>query len=226
MNDFNSTLELLRQDFVALAQLEKLRHDFNNSPVGVAEKDERDKQFKKTIDDYRAGMERVLKKMLEYPPYLLRHDPYLAEFHNVAPFDKSVFIMTKYPDDPNSNAQIDLELKAVIQAVCQAVEVCGYKARLATDKHYHGQLWDNVELYLLGCSRGIAIVEDKYKPELNPNIAMEWGWMRGTDRKVFYLVEKDFRKARADWSGLIEQKFDWADPGRDIAAPIRAWLTA
>jgi hypothetical protein len=38
----------------------------------------------------------------------------------------------------------------------------------------HEQLWDNVELYLLGCRRGIAIVEDKYLPELNPNVAMDW----------------------------------------------------
>ena len=46
-----------------------------------------------------------------------------------------------------------------------------------------------------------AMVEDKYAPELNPNVAMEWGWMRGLGRRVLYLVEQTFTKKRADWSG-------------------------
>ena len=51
--------------------------------------------------------------------------------------------------------------------------------------------------------RGIAIVEDKYLPELNPNVAMEWGWMRGMGRNVLYLVEKDFKKQRAEFQDLL-----------------------
>jgi hypothetical protein len=34
---------------------------------------------------------------------------------------------------------------------------------------------------------------------------MEWGWMRGMGRDVLYLVEKDFKKQRADRGGLIDQ---------------------
>ena len=53
---------------------------------------------------------------------------------------------------------------------------------------------------------------------------MEWGWMRGMGRNVLYLVEKDFKKQRADWGGLIERQFDWANPGPDIKAGVEAWL--
>jgi hypothetical protein len=83
--------------------------------------------------------------------------------------------MTKFPD-AGKPAALNAELMAVIQAVCDAVAGRGYVARLASDTPYHNILWDNVELYLLGCKRGVAIVEDKYLPELNPNVAMEWGW--------------------------------------------------
>jgi hypothetical protein len=61
-------------------------------------------------------------------------------------------------------------------------------------------------------------------PELNPNVAMEWGWMRGMGRDVLYLVEQDFKRQRADWGGLIECAFDWANPGPDIKAGVKAWL--
>jgi hypothetical protein len=86
------------------------------------------------------------------------------------------------------------QLEAVIQAARDAVQGCGYVSRVAKDIEYHGLLWDNVELFLLGCKRGIAILEDKFLPELNPNVAMEWGWMRGMG---LYLVEKDFKSPRA-----------------------------
>jgi len=131
--------------------------------------------------------------------------------------------MTKFPD-PKKPAPVDAQLTAVIQAVRDAVQSCGYVPRIASDGQYHPMLWDNVELYLLGCQRGIAIVEDKYLPELNPNVAMEWGWMRGMGRNVLYLVENDFKRERADWGGLIQSPFDWTNPGPDIKAGVEAWL--
>jgi hypothetical protein len=149
---------------------------------------------------------------------------YLTNFHAIADFEKSVFVMTKFPE-PASQAAIDLQLRAVIQAVIDAVRDCGYRARLANEQRFHAGLWDNVELYLLGSRRGIAIVENKYLDELNPNVAMEWGWMRGMGRDVLYLVEKDFGRARADWNGFIQDSFDWAHPVPDIAAAVRRWLT-
>jgi nucleoside 2-deoxyribosyltransferase len=78
---------------------------------------------------------------------------------------------------------------------------------------YFDDVWSNVELYLLGCRYGVAIVEGRYKPELNPNVAMEWGWMRGLGKDVLFLVEKRAHKyVRADWSGLIRQEFSWNAP--------------
>jgi hypothetical protein len=131
--------------------------------------------------------------------------------------------MTKYPEghDP-----VDGELNKVIELVVGGIRDCGYYPRLASDHRYHPILWDNVEMYLLGCSKGVAIVEDRYKPELNPNVAIEWGCMRGMGKEVLFLMEKEFRHNRADWEGFIRDDFRWDDPETDIKPSITKWLGA
>ncbi|HKU73692.1 MAG TPA: hypothetical protein VJR02_07220 [Pyrinomonadaceae bacterium] len=223
MIDLDDALAALKVDILRIAKLETERLELLNSPLNPAMKDERDSDLKSDIERQRKRMISVIQNVVEFPPQHTRHSPLLNQFHQIAPFDKSVFVMTKFPD-PKKPAIMDQQLADVIDAVRDAVKGCGYVARVASDNQYHGILWDNVELYLLGCVRGIAIVEDKYLPELNPNVAMEWGWMRGMGRNVLYLVEKDFKKQRADWGGLIEAQFDWANPAPDIKAGVEAWL--
>ena len=223
MMDFDSALLVLKQDVQGIVQLETERLNILNSPLPPAQKDERASHLAEEIERRRKLMRSILQDVVDFPPQHTRHSLVLDQFHQTATYNKSIFVMTKFPD-ANASAALNAELNAVIQAVRDAVTQAGYVARLASDAQYHGILWDNVELYLLGCFRGIAIVEDKYVPELNPNVAMEWGWMRGMGRKVLYLVEKDFKKQRADWGGLIEAQFDWANPAPDIKAGIEAWL--
>lgn len=174
---------------------------------------------------YRAELFELIKKELStflvFPPCHIRHKNKLEEFHRSAGFEESIFIMTKFPD---GNDEIDSALKRVIDTVVRSITNCGFYPRLASDYSYHPNLWDNVELYLLGCSRGIAILEDRYKPELNPNVAMEWGWMKGMGKDVLYLVESGFKHYRADWSGLIRCTFSWDEPENYIQQAIVQWL--
>ena len=221
---YDDAFNALRLDIVKLAQLERDRIDLLNSPLNAAMKDERDQDLKRDIERQQKRVNKVLENVAEFPPYHIRHKDLLEKFHSKASYDKSVFVMTKFPD-PKMGAPKDAQLDKIIELVREAVKKEGYEARLAKDVEYHSLLWDNVELYLLGCKRGIAIVEDKYLPELNPNVAMEWGWMRGLGRKVLYLVEKDFKGKRADWSGLTESPFDWANPSNDIETAVHDWLT-
>jgi hypothetical protein len=81
-----------------------------------------------------------------------------------------------------------------------------------------------VEIHLLGCARGVAIIENRYKQELNPNVALEWGWMRAMNKDVLFLLEKDFTQFRADILGFIPDTFSWDQPEQDIPAPVQAWL--
>ncbi len=89
---------------------------------------------------------------------------------------------------------------------------------------YTRWLFGNVELFLLGCARGIAIVEDKYIPELNPNVAIEWGWMTAMGRDVLYLREEGFKHDRADWSGLVNYTFEWDKPKQGIEDAVNKFL--
>lgn len=225
MLDLDAALYAIRQDAKRLSQLEQDRLELLNSPLNAAMKDERDQDLKVDIERQRKRLAQVLRDVVAFPPQHSRHGTLLDNFHTVAGYQQSVFVMTKFPV-PGSTDPADQQLRAVIQAVRDAVKAAGQGqvARLANDQQFHGILWDNVELYLLGCSRGIAIVEDRYLPELNPNVAMEWGWMRGMGRNVLYLVEKNFKKQRADWGGLIEAPFDWDDPVPGITAAVQAWL--
>jgi hypothetical protein len=164
---------------------------------------------------------KTLEKFRDFPPQHNRHFEKLEEFWKDGSFEESIFIMTKYPE---GNSPIDKQLQKVIDAVSVCITKHHYKPRLANNKKYHAVLWDNVELYLIGCKRGVAIVEDTYKKELNPNVTMEWGWMRAMNREVLYLVVEGFDQDRADLSGLIKVNFQWGNPQKSIEQAIKNWL--
>jgi len=163
----------------------------------------------------------ILAELEQYPDRHYGIERYLSEFHNAGTFDQSVFIMTKYPDGSTPE---DRALTNVIRSVQAAVAGCGMIPRLASDRSFHDRLWTNVQIYMLGCRHGIAIVESKYRAELNPNIAMEWGWMTGMGRSVLYLRERTFSHARADWDGLLHDTFDWDNPDPGVSDAVGRFL--
>jgi hypothetical protein len=183
-----------------------------------------DKILNEQIKAWDAQISGELEKLLRFPPHHAGHFEKLKGFHanGQMPFERCVFIMTKYPDGKDANK--DKELETVIEAVRAAVTRCKHFPRLASEKEVHPLIWQNVELFLLGFGKGIAIVEDRYKPELNPNVAMEWGWMRAMDKPVLYLMEDKFDHARADLSGYQDHKFTWEEPAKGIDVHVTHWL--
>ena len=126
--------------------------------------------------------------------------------------------MTKFPAAGEPGAD---QLQAVISCLQQAITDRGYHSRIAQGATFKEWLWANVEAHLLFCQHGVAILEDRYRPELNPNVALEWGWMLGMGRRVIYLREKGFGKERADWLGRISYEFDWDQPANGIETAIQ-----
>jgi hypothetical protein len=221
-----SNVKIALETLSALAkwerQLEQSRVDnLRAADLPKAFRDEQDAILQTQIDGVRRQKERTLSELITFPPQHDRHSQLLEAFHNTGSYDKSVFIMTKFPE---GDTQLDKELKRVIKAVRDVVLECQFVPRIASDKDYHDMLWDNVELYLLGCVRAVAIVEGKYREELNPNIAMEWGWMRGMGKKVLFLVEEGFQHMRADWMGLTQSRFSWGNPEEAIGKHVRKFL--
>jgi hypothetical protein len=185
------------------------------------EADQRDRLTRKLLEERARRESYVRQRLITFPPHHSKHYDKLDEFWNDGKYEESVFIMTSFP---GSNPDKDVELTQVIDAVRGSVIKQGYKPRLASDKKYDEMLWYNVELYLIGCKRGVAIIEDTYRKELNPNVAMEWGWMRGMGKEVIFLLEKSFSSHRADWKGLITDEFDWNNPAVTVTSAIVANL--
>jgi len=199
------------------------RRDLNRSglPPGMEEDHRRD--LENRIRGYAGKSTALLETLVDFPPRHIRHFPKLTEFWAEGSFDRSVFIMTKFPD-PKMAADRDKQLETLLQTIMATVKAQGYLPRIARGTNYHPGLWDNVELHLLGCRYGIAVVEDKYKDELNPNVAMEWGWMRAMDRKILFLLEEKFENFRADLGDLLHEKFSWDDPASGVEPAIKGFL--
>jgi hypothetical protein len=79
-----------------------------NSPLNPAMKDERDQDFRSDIERQRQRLRliKLLREIIEFPPQHIRHEHFLPQFHGVASFDKSVFVMTKFPD-PKKLSSVD-----------------------------------------------------------------------------------------------------------------------
>jgi len=179
--------------------------------------------LEQTLMRTKRSIVKVMDEFNQFPPQHIRHSEILAGFHDSGEFNKSIFIMTKFPDGRDPEA--DSQLKRVIDAARQAIEDCAFVPRVAdTTNRFHTGVWDNVELHLLGCKKGLAILEDRYRRELNPNVAMEWGWMRALGRDVLYLREMAFSQERADISGLITAEFSWDIPEPGISEAVGKWL--
>jgi hypothetical protein len=224
MADLNQTISKLRLLFERECEARPKLAEPRDSVLGDAEFQE--KITAKSSEDLQWARRMIRETLVEfqrYPPRHGRHFEKLDEFVRDGPYECSVFIMTKFPDGHDRH---DHKLRAIIDVTRQSIKECNHIARLASDKRYHPILWDNVELYLLGCSKGVAIVEDRYKPELNPNVALEWGWMKGMGKDVLFLVEESFHHDRADWSGYLNDKFNWDSPDQGIKAAIRKWLSS
>jgi hypothetical protein len=219
---YNDALKDLRKMFRKVFDLQD-ELDLLSDQVTPAEAEEKMLQYHSQIAERKREIRTYLKdELIRYPPHHFgTHANALKAFHKVAPYERSVFIMTKFPE---ADSEKDQALRSVIDAVKAGIHAANMTPRIATFG-YHDMLWPNVELFLLGCARGVAIVEDQYRKELNPNVALEWGWMKGMGKRVFFLVEKKFAHQRADWKGLISREFSWEAPAMGIKESIAEWLT-
>jgi len=143
-------------------------------------------------------------------------------------YDSSVFVMMKFPD-PESMGDAHIKLLAdIFDTLNSALSSYGLKARRADKREYTESLWDNVCVYMLGCKYGIAILEDRVAPELNPNVALEYGFMKALNRRVGLFRSGDFRHHRADFSGKLAKTFEIAPDdtlnARSLKTALQDWL--
>jgi hypothetical protein len=206
------------------SQLSKQLDDLRNSPnLPIELREDGDRRLNDDILETRDFKARALHRLVKFPPHMSGHFAKLEEFFEDGAFEESVFIMTKFPN-PDDEAFEPLD--RVIRAVKSSIAECGYRPRIAMGPGsiYDQQLWANVVIHMLGCARGVAIYENRYRTALNPNVAMEWGWMLAADRDVLFLVDDSIVDIPADVGGYVRHPFSWNAPEDDVREHVRSWL--
>jgi hypothetical protein len=146
-------------------------------------------------------------------------DPCKEFFKDHPDYTKNIFVMMKLPEGDQLLERIANEIRKVLTDH-------GLNGVIADDRMYmkDRNLWNNICVYMICCSGGIAVLEDRIKDEFNPNVAMEYGFMRGINKPALLLVDKGFRNIRPDIVGTLRETFDILDVENTIRRPIEKWL--
>ncbi len=142
-----------------------------------------------------------------------------AEFLEDHPdYGRNVLLMTRFGTDQYLE-RLDSQLRHVLRDK-------GMHPVRADDRVYpsNRNLWDNVCVYMLCCSMGIAILEDRGVDEFNPNVAIEYGFMRALDKPALLLADVGFRNLRADVIGTLREHFDLLDMPATLPPAVDRWI--
>lgn len=143
-------------------------------------------------DDTRTALPREYGKLAE--TVRLFFEDQSRGCHN---YDRNVFIMTRFQANNPTLSGLDA-------AIRKALRARGLTGHRADDRCYPNDrnLWDNVCTYMLCCKYGVAVLEDIIADEFNPNVALEYGFMRALGKPTLLLKERRF-KPRADILGTL-----------------------
>lgn len=132
--------------------------------------------------------------------------------------DKNVFIGMRF--------QTDKHFKEIHKSIVASLGKHGLIGLRADDKVYPSDddLWDNVCTYMLGCKYGIFVFEDIDEREFNPNIPLEYGFMRCQNKRLLILKEKRLPSMPTDIIGKLYKPFDIFNISNSIDEQITKWV--
>lgn len=130
--------------------------------------------------------------------------------------NKSVFVMMRYRE---SNIYGDIE-----KTIIETLHGLGLEPRLAKDKSYSDDLWENVRIYMHACKFGIAVFEEIDERSFNPNVSMEVGYMYALCKRVLLLKEGRMPKLPTDILGRIYRSFDSYRIQETVSTQIKSWV--
>ena len=182
----------------------------------------------KVDDAANSHMEKRAKESLLLPPGYEHLASAVRRFHDDGPFEQSVFVMMKYPDPATMKPNHCELLGDIWDTVSLTLSAYGLRARRADKKTYHEQIWENVCAYMIGCRYGLAILEDHVAKELNPNVALEYGFMKSLDRRVALVRDVNFKHDRGDLTGKLAKPFEIDGEGglrkETLTRAIQDWM--
>jgi len=138
------------------------------------------------------------------------------------PFERTVFVIMRFE---GGNPNHDTKLKNLFDFLALELIDFGLETVRADVKDYSstGILWDNVLCYLHGSKYGIAVLDDLYSEEINPNVALEYGYMLALGKKVLLLKSRSFQNISSDMHGKLWKEFEFENR-ESIRKAIEAWM--
>lgn len=115
----------------------------------------------------------------------------MERFYRDFPPSKPVgFIIMRFGKTPEH-----YEIQAVLEEVSEETKVPLIRADYET---YHSNLFENVRIYLYGCSFGIAVFEDAEEKGFNPNVSLEVGYLLALGKPVLLLKSSSLSQMPTD----------------------------
>lgn len=142
------------------------------------------------------------------------------EFSNYDPLSpnsrSNVFLMVRFRDSEHHE-----KISRVIGEILSE-----YSLRLirADFKHYHDELWGNVQYCMDRSDYGIAVFEQINEQTTSPNVSLELGYMLAKKKKCLLLKEKNVPQLQADLVGHLSRTFDAGKIEETVGAEVRHWL--
>ena len=86
-----------------------------------------------------------------------------------------------------------------------------------------GDLWNNVCVYMMGCKYAVCVFEEIDEREFNPNVGIEYGFLRAMSRQVLLLKEQRVPTMPTDMVGKIYRPFDSYKIATTISQQVGLW---
>jgi hypothetical protein len=152
------------------------------------------------------------------PGYLHLAEACNLFFRDNPNYAKNVFLIMKF-DNRN------LLLNDITSKLRYILIKHGYNPIRANDKMYmkDRDMWNNVCVYMACSKQGIAVLKNYSKQEYNPNVAIEYSFMRALNKRVLLLKDEKFPVDRADIAGKEMLSFN-IEKTETIGRPIEIWL--
>ena len=144
--------------------------------------------------------------------------PFLDQFSDEnTHFEKNVLIMMRFRSSK--------QFQEVYDAIRSGLSRYGLKGLRVDDRVYpsDGDLFNNVCVYMMGCKYGVAVFEEIDEREFNPNVPLEYGFMRAMNRQVLLLKDQRMPKMPSDMTGKLYRHFDTYNITGTIHEQISQW---
>ncbi|WP_167755843.1 hypothetical protein [Vitreimonas flagellata] len=133
-------------------------------------------------------------------------------------YDRNVFVAMRFAQT-KQNDEIWNSISATLRNF-------GMFAHRADAKSYpqDDDLWNNVCVYMLGCKYGICVFDQIDDRDFNPNVQIEYGFMRACNKRVLLLKDQRQPTMPVDITGKIRREFDTYDIASTVAKQVSDWV--